>query len=101
MNGTSLLRATHLVAARSLRNNPMEVSLLVCDGYDPREVVRMKLEQERLSSSNVSAAIDSTSLSSEGTVHVHMYIHVHVHVLCIGGCKVCYPATLHMYMYIP
>jgi protein scribble len=67
VNGTSLLRATHLVAARSLRNNPMEVSLLVCDGYDPREVVRMKLEQERLSSSNVSAAIDSTSLSSEAS----------------------------------
>ena len=67
VNGTSLLGATHLIAVRALRNNPMEVSLLVCDGYDPREVVRKKRVQERLSiSSNTSATLDSSSLSSEG-----------------------------------
>lgn len=65
VNGTSLLGATHLVAVRALRNNPMEVSLLVCDGYDPREVVRRK-EQERLSTSYASATLDRSSLSSEG-----------------------------------
>ena len=67
INGTSLLGATHLVAVRALRSNPMEVSLLVCDGYDPREVVRRKKEQERLSTgSHLSATLDSSSLSSEG-----------------------------------
>ena len=66
VNGTSLLGATHLVAVRALRTNPMEVSLLVCDGYDPREVVRRRT-QDRLSvSSNASATLDSSSLSSEG-----------------------------------
>ena len=83
MNETSLLRATHLVAARALRNNPMEVSLLVCDGYDPREVVRMKMEQERLSASNFSATIDSSSLSSEGKMMIS----------CVT------PAVLHMYTF--
>ena len=63
VNGTSLLGATHLVAVRALRNNPMEVSLLVCDGYDPREVVKKKAEQERLS---INASMDTSSLSSEG-----------------------------------
>ena len=66
VNGVSLLGATHIVAVRALRNNPMEVSLLVSDGYDPREVVRMKLEQEQLSVSNMSATLDTSSLSSEG-----------------------------------
>lgn len=66
VNGTSLLGATHLVAVRALRNNPMEVSLLVCDGYDPREVVRRKKEQERQSASYLSATLDRSSLSSEG-----------------------------------
>ena len=66
VNGTSLLGATHLIAVRALRNNPMEVSLLICDGYDPREVMRRKMEQEKLSASNVSATMDTSSLSSEG-----------------------------------
>ena len=72
VNGTSLLGATHLIAVRALRNNPMEVSLLVCDGYDPREVVRKKRVQERLSiSSNTSATLDSSSLSSEGELPLY------------------------------
>ena len=66
VNGVSLLGATHIVAVRALRNNPMEVSLLVSDGYDPREVVRMKLEQDQLSVSYMSATLDTSSLSSEG-----------------------------------
>ncbi|CAI8037712.1 Leucine-rich repeat-containing protein 1 [Geodia barretti] len=68
INGTSLLGATHIVAVRALRSNPMEVSLLVCDGYDPREVVRREKEQERLSiGSNASATLDTSSLSSEAS----------------------------------
>jgi protein scribble len=68
INGISLLGATHIVAVRALRSNPMEVSLLVCDGYDPREVVRRKNEQERLDiSSNASATLDTSSLSSEAS----------------------------------
>ena len=66
VNGTSLLGATHLVAVRALRNNPMEVSLLVCDGYDPKEVLRKKNMEEKRRSSTLSANMDTSSLSSEG-----------------------------------
>ena len=84
MNGTSLLGATHLVAVRALRNNPMEVSLLICDGYDPREVIRRKMEQEKLSISNASGTMDTSSLSSDGKCQIcdtcrWMY---NVHVQC-------------------
>ena len=68
MNGTSLLGATHLIAVRALRNNPMEVSLLVCDGYDPKDVLRRKNKEdlENRRSSTLSANMDTSSLSSEG-----------------------------------
>ena len=66
VNGVSLLGATHLVAVRALRNNPMEVSLLVCEGYDPREVMRRRTEAETQSVSNASVSMDTSSLSSEG-----------------------------------
>ena len=66
VNGTSLLGATHLVAVRALRNNPMEVSLLVCDGYDPKEVLRRKNMEEKRRSITLSANMDTSSLSSEG-----------------------------------
>ena len=80
INGTSLLGATHIVAVRALRSNPMEVSLLVCDGYDPREVVRREKEQERLSiGSNASATLDTSSLSSEGEHLVHSQCCRHSH----------------------
>ncbi|KAJ7325632.1 neurotransmitter receptor transport postsynaptic membrane to endosome [Desmophyllum pertusum] len=36
VNGTSLLGATHLEAVRSLRGIGDNLSLLVCDGFDPR-----------------------------------------------------------------
>ena len=90
MNEISLLRATHLVAARALRNNPMEVSLLVCDGYDPREVVRMKMEQERLSASNFSATIDSSSLSSEGNMMISCVIPAILYMYTFTCTPTCY-----------
>ena len=38
VNGTSLLGATHLEAVRSLRGIGEDLSLLVCDGFDPSQV---------------------------------------------------------------
>ena len=38
VNGTSLLGATHLEAVRSLRGIGDNLSLLVCDGFDPADV---------------------------------------------------------------
>lgn len=38
VNGTSLLGATHLEAVRSLRGIGDDLTLLVCDGFDPAEV---------------------------------------------------------------
>lgn len=38
VNGTSLLGATHLEAVRSLRGIGENLSLLVCDGFDPSEI---------------------------------------------------------------
>lgn len=38
VNGTSLLGATHLEAVRSLRGIGEDLSLLVCDGFDPAQV---------------------------------------------------------------
>lgn len=93
MNGVSLLGATHLVAVRALRNNPMKVSLLVCDGYDPKEVVRRKMEAERQSVSNASISIETSSLSSEGKSMKSAYI------LCIYiQCH--YVVYVYMYMYV-
>lgn len=38
VNGTSLLGATHLEAVRSLRGIGDDLTLLVCDGFDPADV---------------------------------------------------------------
>ena len=38
VNGTSLLGATHLEAVRSLRGIGENLSLLVCEGFDPAQV---------------------------------------------------------------
>jgi len=38
VNGTSLLGATHLEAVRSLRGIGEDLTLLVCDGFDPAQV---------------------------------------------------------------
>lgn len=38
VNGTSLLGATHLEAVRSLRGIGDNLSLLVCDGFDPADI---------------------------------------------------------------
>ena len=64
VNSVSLLGATHQVAVRALRSNTMEVSLLVCHGYDPEEVLRMKAEQEKLG--NITAPMGTpSSISSD------------------------------------
>ncbi len=45
VNGTSLLGATHTEAVKALRNAPEKLYVIVCDGYDPQEVLRRKAEE--------------------------------------------------------
>ena len=42
VNGVTMLGASHSDAVNALRSVPNNVKLLVCDGYDPREVLRKK-----------------------------------------------------------
>ena len=51
VNGISLLGASHLDAVKALRSSPDKVSITVCNGYDPKEVMRRKSEAEALASS--------------------------------------------------
>ena len=46
VNGTSLLGASHIEAVKALRSASENISVTVCTGYDPREVLRRKLEAE-------------------------------------------------------
>ena len=51
VNGISLLGASHLDAVKALRSSPDKVSITVCDGYDPKDVMRRKSEAEAMASS--------------------------------------------------
>ena len=46
-----MLGASHLDAVKALRSSPDKVSITVCDGYDPKDVMRRKSEAEAMASS--------------------------------------------------
>ena len=51
VNGISLLGASHLDAVKALRSSPDKISITVCQGFNPQEVLRRKSEGEALASS--------------------------------------------------
>ena len=48
VNGISLLGSSHLDAVKALRSSPDRISITVCEGYDPQEVLKRKSEAEAL-----------------------------------------------------
>lgn len=46
VNGISLLGSSHLDAVKALRSSPDSISITVCQGYDPKEILRRKMEAE-------------------------------------------------------
>lgn len=46
VNGISLLGSSHLDAVKALRSSPDRISITVCQGYNPQEVLRRKSEAE-------------------------------------------------------
>ena len=59
VNGTSLLGATHTEAVNALRGFP-NLSITVCDGFDPQEVVRMKVMADALEAERISSITESS-----------------------------------------
>ena len=47
MNGVSLLGASHIEAVKALRSCSDKLTIIVCNGYDPKEVLRRKYEAEQ------------------------------------------------------
>ena len=56
VNGTSLLGASHSEAVKTLQNNS-DLHIIVCDGFSPQEVLRMKAVADSLD--RMSAITDS------------------------------------------
>ena len=46
VNGISLLGSSHLDAVKALRSSPDRISITVCQGYDPKEILKRKVEAE-------------------------------------------------------
>ena len=51
VNGISLLGSSHLDAVKALRSSPDTISITVCEGYDPAEVLRRKADAEAAANS--------------------------------------------------
>lgn len=49
VNGVSLLGASHLEAVKALRSSPDQLSIIVCNGYDPKEVLRRRQSEQGIS----------------------------------------------------
>ena len=47
VNGVSLLGASHIEAVKALRSCSDKLTIIVCNGYDPKEVLRRKYEAEQ------------------------------------------------------
>lgn len=49
VNGVSLLGASHIEAVKALRSSPDQLSIIVCNGYDPKEVLRRRQSEQGIS----------------------------------------------------
>jgi len=61
VNGVSLLGASHIEAVKALRSSPDQLSIIVCNGYDPKEVLRRRQSEQGISTVG-SGFVDCTVL---------------------------------------
>ena len=65
VNGISVLGSSHLDAVKALRSSPDNISITVCQGYDPEEVLRRKSEAEAAANARAEKSMCSTEIAEK------------------------------------